>query len=160
MEEKGNIIFNISGGTQQILPNATKAEQNFYFNSDGREYMPEATPKPQDAEDSEPDGATAGDGDSATESTDEAEDRLALYIDKVRVKEYAARLRSCVSAREVGMTVAMMVADTKLYEEMAKKERFLTTLLPFLSNVQAGLTFGNLRKQIKIALNEQAMRKK
>ena len=27
---KANILFNISGGNNQILPNATKAEQNFY----------------------------------------------------------------------------------------------------------------------------------
>lgn len=27
---KANIIFNISGGNNQILPNAIKAEQNFY----------------------------------------------------------------------------------------------------------------------------------
>ena len=27
---KANIVFNISGGNNQILPNATKAEQNFY----------------------------------------------------------------------------------------------------------------------------------
>ena len=27
---KANIVFNISGGNNQILPNAIKAEQNFY----------------------------------------------------------------------------------------------------------------------------------
>ena len=28
--QKASIIFQISGGNNQILPNATKAEQNFY----------------------------------------------------------------------------------------------------------------------------------
>lgn len=27
---KANIVFNVSGGNNQILPNAIKAEQNFY----------------------------------------------------------------------------------------------------------------------------------
>ena len=30
MEEKTTITFNISGGNNQILPNATEAVQNFY----------------------------------------------------------------------------------------------------------------------------------
>ena len=30
---KANIVFNISGGNNQILPNAIKAEQNFYGDS-------------------------------------------------------------------------------------------------------------------------------
>jgi hypothetical protein len=36
---KANIVFNISGGNNQILPNATKAEQNFY----GDKYIEEMT---------------------------------------------------------------------------------------------------------------------
>ena len=38
---KANIVFNISGGNNQILPNAIKAEQNFY----GDKYIEEMMSK-------------------------------------------------------------------------------------------------------------------
>lgn len=41
--QKASIIFQISGGNNQILPNATKAEQNFY----GDKYIEEVL-KPKD----------------------------------------------------------------------------------------------------------------
>lgn len=45
--QKASIIFQISGGNNQILPNATKAEQNFY----GDKYIEEVlTPKDETEE--------------------------------------------------------------------------------------------------------------
>ena len=39
VEDKNNIIFNISGGNNQILPNATKAEQHFYGDQFAKEAL-------------------------------------------------------------------------------------------------------------------------
>ena len=43
MEEKTTITFNISGGNNQILPNATEAVQNFY----GSEFSKSVSQEPQ-----------------------------------------------------------------------------------------------------------------
>ena len=50
-EDKNNIIFNISGGNNQILPNATKAEQHFYGDQFAKEALRKAVPtfrRPED----------------------------------------------------------------------------------------------------------------
>jgi negative regulator of genetic competence, sporulation and motility len=154
MEEKGKIVFNISGGTQQILPNATKAEQNFYFNSDGKEYMPEVASQSKTTEDAESEDVSADEGASATGCTDDAESSFALYIyNKEHVKEYIASLRNCFFACEVGKVVAQMVSNNDIFEETAKKEMFISRLLPFLDKVRTGRTIGNLRKTIHKGLD-------
>ena len=43
-EDKSNIIFNISGGNNQILPNATKAEQHFYGDQFAKEALRKGAP--------------------------------------------------------------------------------------------------------------------
>lgn len=65
MEEnsKSNVTFNIYGGNNQILPNATEAVQNFY----GDQF---ADPK------------LHSEGES-TDAPNEDEQRLAIYINKV-----------------------------------------------------------------------------
>lgn len=42
---RANIVFNISGGNNQILPNAIKAEQNFYGDKYIEEMIITAKPK-------------------------------------------------------------------------------------------------------------------
>ena len=41
MDDKSSIVFNINGGNNQILPNATQATQNFY----GDKYIEEMAKK-------------------------------------------------------------------------------------------------------------------
>ena len=63
---KANIVFNISGGNNQILPNAIKAEQNFYGDKYIEEMMKAKTKSQEPV--------------LSHETT-----RLSLYINNVRV---------------------------------------------------------------------------
>ena len=87
-EDKNNITFNIYGGSNQILPNATKAEQYFY----GDQFAKEALRK----------GIVAG-----PPLTDD-ERRLLVYIDKEEsLRNYVASLAACKTAADVGKVVAI-----------------------------------------------------
>ena len=135
-EEKNNIIFNISGGNNQILPNATKAEQHFY----GDQFAKEALRN----------GATA-----EPPLTDD-ERRLAMFVEKeASLRNYVASLKACKTATEVGRVVVIMSEnEPRLTEERIVKEDFIEKLLPFITNVQNGRGIANLRVQINNALAE------
>lgn len=135
-EEKSNIIFNISGGNNQILPNATKAEQHFY----GDQFAKEALRN----------GATA-----EPPLTDD-ERRLAMFVEKeASLRNYVASLKACKTATEVGRVVVIMSEnEPRLTEERIVKEDFIEKLLPFITNVQNGRGIANLRVQINNALAE------
>jgi hypothetical protein len=135
-EDKNKIIFNISGGNNQILPNATKAEQHFY----GDQFAKEALRN----------GATA-----EPPLTDD-ERRLAMYVEKEEsLRNYVASLKACKTAAEVGRFVVIMSEnEPRLTEERIVKEEFIEKLLPFITNVQNGRGIANLRAQINNALAE------
>ena len=135
-EEKSNIIFNISGGNNQILPNATKAEQHFY----GDQFAKEALRN----------GATA-----EPPLTDD-ERRLAMFVEtEASLRNYMASLKACKTAAEVGRVVVIMSEnEPRLTEERIVKEDFIEKLLPFITNVQNGRGIANLRVQINNALAE------
>ncbi len=131
-----DIIFNISGGNNQILPNATHAEQHFY----GDQFAEAALRKSSDATDN---------------ADSEAEQQLALYIiNKERARDYTSQLRRCTMAREVGGIVATMVDDRGITKEQAVTQAFIEKLLPFLDGVVKGKTIDNLRTHINNALEE------
>ena len=136
-EEKSNIIFNISGGNNQILPNATKAEQNFY----GDQFAKEALRN----------GATA-----EPPLTDD-ERRLAMFVEKeASLRNYVASLKACKTAAEVGKVVAVMCEnEPHLFESRVAKADFIEKLIPFLTNVEKGKGIDNLRIQIDNALQER-----
>ena len=91
---KANIVFNISGGNNQILPNAIKAEQNFY----GDKYMEEMMKAK----------TTSQEPVLSPETT-----RLSLYINNVEaLAEYVAKLSACTNAKELAQVVMDMVNDT------------------------------------------------
>ena len=78
MEEnsKSNVTFNIYGGNNQILPNATEAVQNFY----GDQFA---------------DQKLHSEGES-TDAPNEDEQRLAIYINKVEsLRGYISLLTAC-----------------------------------------------------------------
>ena len=135
-EEKTNIIFNISGGNNQILPNATKAEQHFY----GDQFAKEALRN----------GATA-----EPPLTDD-ERRLAMFVESEEsVRNYVASLKVCKTAAEVGKVVAIMCEnEPRLDEQRVVKAEFIETLIPLIPGVEKGRGIDNLRIQINNALAE------
>ena len=136
-EEKSNIIFNISGGNNQILPNATKAEQHFYGD--------------QFAKDALRNGATA-----EPPLTDD-ERRLAMFVEtEESLRNYVASLKACKTAAEVGKVVAVMCEnEPHLFESRVAKADFIEKLIPFLTNVEKGKGIDNLRVQIFNACQER-----
>lgn len=135
-EDKNSIIFNISGGNNQILPNATKAEQHFYGDQFAKE--------------------TLRNGAIAEPPLTDDERRLALFVEKEEsLRNYVASLSACKTAAEVGKVVVIMSEnEPRLTEERIVKEDFIEKLLPFITNVQNGRGIANLRVQINNALAE------
>lgn len=134
-DHKG-ITFNIYGGNNQILPNATKAEQYFY----GDQFAKDALRKGSDAE----------------PLTDD-ERRLAVYIEgEESLRNYVASLKACKTAAEVGKVVALMCEnEPQLFKERVAKEEFIEKLIPFLTGVEKGKGIDNLRIQIDKAYQER-----
>lgn len=133
MEEKTASSVNIYGGTNQILPNATKAEQHFHYEQ-GKPEVP------------------APDEPSRPWSSDD-ERRLSLYIEKEEtLRAYIATLAACNNAQQVGEAVAQMCADEpKLNGDLIAKEKFIRLLLPFLVRLEKGKGIDNLRLNINEA---------
>jgi len=136
-EDKNGITFNIYGGSNQILPNATKAEQHFY----GDQFAKEALRK----------GATA-----EPPLTDD-ELRLLVYIEKEEsLRYYVAQLAVCKTAAEVGQVVALMCEhEPGLTKERIAKAEFIEKLVPFITGVEKGRGIDNLRIQIDNAWQER-----
>lgn len=136
-EEKNSIIFNISGGNNQILPNATKAEQHFY----GDQFAKEALRKGAPAE--------------APLTADER--RLQVFIEKEEsLRNYLAHLAACKTAADVGQVVALMCEnEPRLDEVRITTKAFIETLFPFITGVEKGCGPDNLRIQIDKAWQER-----
>ena len=135
MEEnsKSNVTFNIYGGNNQILPNATEAVQNFYGDPFADKMLhPEGTP-----------------ADALTED----EQRLAIYINKVEsLRSYVSLLTACKAAKEVGEVVATMCQNEEAIDEvLIVKADFIKLLLPFLTKMTSGKGIDNLRTYINSA---------
>ena len=131
--QKANIVFNISGGNNQILPNATKAEQNFY----GDKYIEEKLrSKP----------------DNPGPRIDPEAARLSLYINNVEaLAEYIAKLSACTNAKELAQVVMDMVKDTdvRVDQDSMVKQEFIEVLQPLAPQVTTGIS--NIRKYINEA---------
>lgn len=124
------IEINIYGGTNQILPNATKAEQHFHYH--GVEPSSNVTPEEEPA------------------AHEEDRQRLSLYINKVEdLDKYISLLSTCKTAAEVGEVVATMCEnEPNLDSTRIAKESFIRLLLPFIPKVEKGRGIDNLRIQI------------
>lgn len=132
-EDKSSIIFNISGGNNQILPNATKAEQHFY----GDQFAKEALRKGAPAE---------------TPLSDD-ERRLFMYIENEEsLRNYVASIKACKTAAEVGQVVATMCEnESRIDETRIVTKAFIETLLPFMTGVESGKGIDNIRTYINNA---------
>ena len=129
--------FTIYGGNIQILPNATKAEQNFY----GGELVEEM----QDQ-----DGEQAVTSDISSDALTKDEQALSIYINKVEtLRGYIVLLRSCRTARALGEVVATMrQQESTLTDELIVKQSFISLLLPFVPNWEKGKSIDNIRAAI------------
>ena len=125
-----DITITIHGGNNQIMPNATHAEQHFHYH--GAETMSAA--KPEDA----------------PSANDEERQRLSLYINKVEdLDKYISLLSTCKTASEVGEVVATMCEnESNIDSDRIAKESFIRLLLPFIPHVEKGKGIDNLRIQI------------
>lgn len=136
-EEKNNIIFNISGGNNQILPNATKAEQHFY----GDQFAKEALRK----------------GSSEVLPLTDEERRLAMYVaNEDLVRSYVANIKACQTAAEVGQVVATMCEnEPRIDETRIVTKAFIEILVPFMTGVETGKGIDNIRNAINNAWAER-----
>ena len=125
-DKKAQVIININGGRNQILPNATQAVQHFY----GSSLMGQEEVQPR--------------------QTSDATQRLSIYIkDEEMLSRYVGRLQACQSAAEVGRTVVAMVQETPgLTIDIAKTTPFISILLQVVTAISSGLTVPNFRKAI------------
>lgn len=128
-----DVTFNIYGGNNQILPNATKAEQNFY----GDQFAEKTLAK---------------DGEAPLPLTEE-EQALSIYINKVEsLRGYITLLRSCKTARDLGEVVATMrQQEPSLTDDLIVKQNFISLLLPFVPKWEKGQTIDNIRVAINTA---------
>lgn len=136
-EEKNGITFNIYGGSNQILPNATKAEQHFYGDQFAKEALRKGAPK------------------EAPLTDDER--RLFVYVEKEEsLRNYVASLKACQSAAEVGQVVATMCEnEPRIDEARIVTKAFIETLLPFMTGVESGKGIDNIRNYINNAWAER-----
>lgn len=137
MEEKQtvNITFNITGGNNQILPNATKAEQHFHLSGTAGQ----VAPRPE----------------RDTPWTRDDIARLGLYVENHdRLDSLVATLSACRSASEAAEAVTLLLDDEpRLTPDRVVKKEFLELLLPFLGKVESGKGIGNLRRCVNNALD-------
>lgn len=121
-EESAQIVFNISGGNNQVLPNATHAEQHFHYHN------------------GEP--TLSGVASRLAIYINKVEDQ----------QRFTTLLRACNTAAEVGRVVVCIVKEVPgLTIDTAKTETFINILLGLATGVTSGVTVPNFRKAIENA---------
>lgn len=126
----------------QVLPNATKAVQNF----NGDQFAEKILRKQEATEDS------FSDAESLEVDSPEAK-KLALYIGKESLPAFLAQIRDCNNATELALVVVSMLdQETKLTEEIVVRSSFIQLLLPFATNITSGRSVNNIRARINDAL--------
>ena len=127
------VQINIYGGSNQILPKATKAEQHFYGDQFAERMLKLSDSEPTLSEDAR---------------------RLSIYINKVEdLRGYLALLAACTTAKEIGEVVAIMAEkEPRLTKEEICKSRFISLLPPLAPKVTEGIKVDNLRIHIDNAV--------
>lgn len=132
-----DVKISIHDSIVQVLPNATKAVQNFY----GDQFAEKTLSKKEAAEDS------SSDADSP-----EAR-KLALYIGEECLPAFLVQIRDCNNATEFALlVVSMLDQETKLTEEIVVRSSFIQLLLPFAIKITSGRSVNNVRARINDAL--------
>ncbi|MCD7925156.1 MAG: hypothetical protein LUI85_10845 [Bacteroides sp.] len=140
-KEHSNITFNIYGGSNQVLPNATTATQNFY-----------GSRAVQDGPDEE----------KGKDSllTPEA-GRLSVYINKVEdLDMYLAQIVECTSAAELAKVIVNMAErEPNITQEVIVKEKFISLFLPITPKFTSGKSIDNIRARINDAWAKRPKRR-
>ena len=137
------ITFNIYGGTQQINPSATTAEQHFYGDQFAREMLNEEA---MDRLDLSPEAR-----------------QFALYLNMVQeMPRYLSMLSSCESAADIAKVVMNLLdSEDRITREEVVKKRFIERILPLAPKVASsarGNSIDNIRAQINDALMQRPHR--
>lgn len=137
-----DVKISIYDSIVQVLPNATKAVQNF----NGDQFAEKILRKQEATEDS------FSDAESLEVDSPEAK-KLALYIGKESLPAFLAQIRDCNNATELALVVVSMLdQETKLTEEIVVRSSFIQLLLPFATNITSGRSVNNIRTRINDAL--------
>ena len=137
-----DVKISIYDSIVQVLPNATKAVQNF----NGDQFAEQILSKQEDAENS------FSDAESPEVDSPEAR-KLALYIGEECLPAYLAQIRDCNNATELALlVVSMLDQETKLTEDVVVRCSFIQLLLPFATNITSGRSVNNIRARINDAL--------
>lgn len=132
-----DVKISIHDSIVQVLPNATKAVQNFY----GDQFAKQILSKQETAEDHSPEVASP------------EPKNLALYISKDRIPAFLAQIRDCNNATELALlVVSMLDQETKLTEDVVVRCSFIQLLLPFAIKITSGRSVNNIRARINDAL--------
>ena len=137
-----DVKISIHDSIVQVLPNATKAVQNF----NGDQFAEKILSKRVVAKDS------SSDADSSEVASPEAR-KLALYIGEKCLPAFLAQIRDCNNATELALlVVSMFDQETKLTEEIVVRSCFILLLLPFAIKITSGRSVNNVRARINDAL--------
>lgn len=137
-----DVKISIHDSIVQVLPNATKAVQNF----NGNQFAEKILSKQEATEDS------SSDAESPEVDFPEAK-KLALYIGKESLSAFLAQIRDCNNATELALVVVSMLdQETKLTEETVVRSSFIQLLLPFAIKITSGRSVNNVRARINDAL--------
>lgn len=137
-----DVKISIHDSIVQVLPNATKAVQNF----NGDQFAEKILRKQEATEDS------SSDTESPEVDSPEAK-KLALYIGKERLPAFLAQIRDCNNATDLALlVVSMLDQETKLTEDVVVRSNFIHLLLPFASKITSGRSVNNIRARINDAL--------
>lgn len=137
-----DVKISIHDSIVQVLPNATKAVQNF----NGDQFAEKILSKKEAAEDS------SSDAESSEVDSPEAR-KLALYIGEERFTAFLDQIRDCNNATDLALVVVSMLdQETKLTEEIVVRSSFIQLLLPFATNITSGRSVNNVRARINDAL--------
>ena len=137
-----DVKISIYDSIVQVLPNATKAVQNF----NGDQFAEKILSKKEAAEDS------SSDAESPEVDSPKAR-KLALYIGEEGLPAFLAQIRDCNNATELALlVVSMLDQETKLIEDVVVRSSFIQLLLPFATNITSGRSVNNIRARINDAL--------
>lgn len=137
-----DVKISIYDSIVQVLPNATKAVQNF----NGDQFAEQIFSKREVAEDSLSEAA------SPEAASPEAK-KLVLYIGKECLPAFLAQIRDCNNATDLALVVVTMLdQETKLTEDIVVRSSFIQLLLPFATKITSGRSVNNIRARINDAL--------
>ena len=146
--EKTTCVFHITGGNNQILPNATEVVQNFY----GEQFGEAASKGGQSR-----DGGTKAQTSESEESEDDEPDSLTIaqgelriyYPDDTLLEAIIVRIGSCKDAADLAnLVVNDMMEHTILNDGIAVKAHFIQALQKFV-HFTKGSSVSNIRQQIR-----------